>query len=435
MFPSQTTDPSSSFSGTYSANAEGVGSTLTLEQDAQGNVRGRLLNDDLEFVLAGRVEQEPGGGAFVTGQASSPTDPTLQLTFEAHHVQGYLLLQMSLMGGWGMPAGTPFAQFIFPLPPMRTQPVAPLPVRPRAEPPQPTRPPAGGTARPEPASRQQPLGQVFRHPIGLRFEYPQGWRTQEGGGMLQLIPPDQGHNAMGATETYVVSANPAAGLTGPDDPRLIQTVEAHLAQLPFLVRQGGGEPVSTASGAPGISLRWEGVNPMGKTIQARLYLTLLGEYAVAVMGLGEAERLAARESLVRAIFTSLEREAGGLDPELVGTWHYLSTLSYLNRDLASRPTMTGASDTNRFVQLGPDGRATRTEKHRAIFNIPGMSLDTGDSVTTSAGRWNAANGRIVLLWENGETNEFQYRFGNSVQGRTLELVGANGNVQVWGQVH
>ena len=57
-------------------------------------------------------------------------------------------------------------------------------------------------------------------------------------------------------------------------------------------------------------------------IQARAFVTLLKGCGIALIGLGDASRVEAREPMSREIFSTFDFREGEKDPRLVGNWRY-----------------------------------------------------------------------------------------------------------------
>src|SRR5213076_3196951 len=99
-------------------------------------------------------------------------------------------------------------------------------------------------------------------------------------------------------------------------------LETQLAQVaPFLQRQGEVEKIR-AGAAPGILVRWEGVNPDGLKIEAQAFAAILKGYGVSIIALGDVKQIKAREKILRGVFASFAAGAGQKDPQLVGGWKF-----------------------------------------------------------------------------------------------------------------
>jgi hypothetical protein len=280
-----------------------------------------------------------------------------------------------------------------------------------------------------PSARAQ--GQTYRHPLGFSFWYPKGWRVQDTGQGLQLVPPDLKTDASGPRELYFVFGEAAPGIERADDPRVVAYFTQQIAALfPFLQRTGQPQAVATSAGE-GSVLAWQGQNPAGKQVHARIYVVLVKGYGVALGAVAEKELLPTREPVLRRIFSSYGFGEAQRDPRLVGAWRHESHYS----------SGTFSSTTIHNLLLRPDGTFTTDSRllasmeHRDSGGDPTgwTNADTGQDPGQN-GRWGAANGKLVRMWNDGSYSELPYYVeGSPGQGKVLITL-PSGKKQLWLQV-
>jgi hypothetical protein len=282
-------------------------------------------------------------------------------------------------------------------------------------------------------------GKTYRHPIGFSFWYPSDWSVKEGDSFLVLTPPGMAAGP-NQTEVYLVIRESVAdtGVQGSDDPTVASFLDQAVVQLsPALQRSGPGVAVPMNS-AKGTLYEWSAPATAGGKVIARAYATILKEHGVALVAIGLDGKLAAREPLVRRIFASFGLAEGARDPQAAGAWHLLES-RYLANDLGERTGYVNsyekaraATDVNSTLALNPDGSATRTDSSRTIAGGAGIWIDSGDQRTVKQGKWNASEGTLCLLWENGALVTYRYVVEDAAEGRRLKLTVGN-SVETWSQ--
>jgi hypothetical protein len=258
---------------------------------------------------------------------------------------------------------------------------------------------------------------------------------------LQLVPPNPATNPGGPSEIYLVSGESVAGegIQRPDDPQLVAYLDEQVRLLsPLLQRTSGPVPAKMAAGT-GVLLSWEGTNPQGQAICARAFVSILKQYGIGLIALGQKAPVDARDAEVRRIFASFGLGEGQNDPALAGAWDYVSTSSVSNTSpfVPTHERAQSVSETSvRFV-FQPDGTFTRTAVSQFIAMgaanpITGGSivLDSGPEKTVEQGRWNGGEGFLYLVYQDETVSEYEYRVEQSPQGRQLKLV-RDGSLEVW----
>jgi len=277
-------------------------------------------------------------------------------------------------------------------------------------------------------------GKTYQHVIGFSFWYPEGWSVKEENSAFKLIPENPAMAEGKPAEMYFITGQPLEG-TGITDIRHPQVV-AYLDQLiakqvsPLLQRKKEPAPVQMSNGN-GLLLEWEVQGKVG-IVHARAYACILKDYGVVLFGFGVKEKVLARDADLKTIFASFGFEAGKQDPALVGAWKLFSTRTIRNEDNVNFTTddprrASAVTDEQLTLQLRPDGTVTRTSISRTIAGggaIGGGNtvwIDSGDQKSVKQGRWNAGNGILFVMWQDGAMDSWRYNLQNGAKGETLGL--------------
>ena len=276
-------------------------------------------------------------------------------------------------------------------------------------------------------------GKTYRHPIGFSFWYPANWSTRIEGELLLLLPNDQQVGARGPNEAYIVFGESAAGqgISSASDPRVTQYLDQIIMSvLPTLQRTGSPTPIKMIQGQ-GVLLNWEGSNNQGQRVEARAYVAIINNFGVSLIALGLKGLPAKREADLGKIFDSFAFGQGQKDPNLMGRWQLFAANSLTNQSVFetdwSRARMV--SDKNSMMEFRADGTWLRTDKSHMLVIAGGTYLEDKSS-DSSAGRWYAGNGVLIMIWEDNSWEEYQYQIQQTAQGRQLRMVCGNSG-QVW----
>ncbi|MBI2191915.1 MAG: hypothetical protein HYU36_08025 [Planctomycetes bacterium] len=290
----------------------------------------------------------------------------------------------------------------------------------------------GEAARPQADAGEGPrTGKTYRHPLGFSFGYPATWNVQETQAGLQLVPPDVATSAQGALEAYLIIGQPAAGITKPDDPRVVQFFDQQvLSFAPFLQRSQKFEVLKTG-GQAAAGYLWEGKSPIGVQSRMKAYVVILKGYAIGLIAVGATERIEAREGVLREMFTTFGFGEGEKDPRLVGAWryeHYYSTKDFSSTSIKTTVLRPDGS-------FSSSGQTMANAQHRdGGGDLTGSTmLDTGESAG-DRGRWGAGGSKLFLIWDDGSYAEYQYHVEGQPGARNLLLVTPDGKKQLWTEV-
>jgi hypothetical protein len=315
-----------------------------------------------------------------------------------------------------------------------------------AEPAAKYRPPARAAARPaqtaaRPNANRLPSGgpsaggaewKTFRHATGLSMRYPANWKLEKQEGFAFLIPPDQGKDASGPLEAYIVAGEGANGVESIEDPQVVAYLDQQMGSFaPFLQREGEPERIQAAT-SPGIVASWSGTNPQGKVINAQVYATIVKGYSMSLITLGEPARLKKRDKIVRSIFASFAAGSGQRDPRIAGSWKFWSYKSSADGKFGT--------ETTRYMRLSPDGSASWSSNAESSGNFAGKDSGgnttwtggvAGQSGSGDRGSWSAENGELFILWNDGSTSSWDYKVAGGNGGRKLYLKGAKAQADEW----
>jgi hypothetical protein len=276
-------------------------------------------------------------------------------------------------------------------------------------------------------------GETYRHPVGFSLWYPARWTLTEHPEALQLAPPDPATTAAGPSEVYLVFGESVAGegITHAGDAQVVAYLDQQVqAFAPFLVRQGAPKSAAMDEGS-GVVIDWSGSNAAGDRVLARARVTIVKEYAVALIALGLQEPVEKREPELKRIFASFRLGDGSRDPQLAGTWSYLTSKAITNTSqwetAWSRAQL--ASDDSTTLVTGPDGAWTRTKRHYMIAGAGGTWIESTD-VKVDRGRWFAGGGRLTLVGDKGSWEDYDYRLLQTPEGVRLLLV-RGGTGELW----
>jgi hypothetical protein len=255
-------------------------------------------------------------------------------------------------------------------------------------------------------------GKEYVHSSGGKFRYPTGWQVKEGDGYIQLIPPNAGDG-----ELIIVSAESAQGKTDPADPEVLAYLDSVVSgAIPGANRVGKPEPAQAGNGK-GIALTWKGGEK-----KVRAYVTILKSYGISVVAVGSESQVDARERAIKEIFFTLGWGQGKTDPRLVGKWQYYSY------------NATSGRETKAVAVLSADGKFSYQSDSEAANNYSGKD-GLGNQTWTGwvnsrsgsgyQGTWTATGNTIILNFEDGSTEEFDFKFEQQGTAFVLKLYGAD----------
>jgi hypothetical protein len=399
------------FTGTYTANTEDGPVRLSLSQDGSGKVSGTLKAGEEVGDLKGRVENGRVAGAVIYGGMSLTFTLTRDKDVLRFHMGEEEMLFKALSA------------------PTHERPAAP-------EKKAVTKPATAGET-------SAPAGwKTYRNPVGLTFHYPPAWNLTDINGMLLLVPPGgQAPAGQMPAEIYSVVGMPVPGVSRVNDPRHLQMADGMVGQMfPYMRRSGKGEvvPLRGMNGASGLVVTYDGNNPTtGKPSRIRSYAVVHKGFLLQIQAWGDRDKVAARDTVLRQIYSSATSGPSEHDPRLTGTWAGSDTGSdRVRTDGGGRLLSSLASQSSSRYQILPDGTLVALTTSRSSISISSSksipesqrvdaNIDTGDQQQWKKGRWYAGHGKIVVVMEDGTGLSADYQ----VEGGVLIIRFAGGATQ------
>ncbi|MEQ1821827.1 MAG: hypothetical protein ABL949_04925 [Fimbriimonadaceae bacterium] len=257
-------------------------------------------------------------------------------------------------------------------------------------------------------------GKEYTHANGGKMRYPANWKLEETELGLRLTPPDATEN-----ELYLITSEPANGATDPGAPEVLAYLDETLkASLPDMKRVGKVEKASAGNGK-GVFITWEGT-ANGKPAQVRAYAAILKGNGVALIAIGSKDVLEKRDKALRDIFYTFGWGQGQKDQKLVGNWKHWSYNATAGRETNSTATL--AADGTFSYQSNSETNANFSGKNQYgdITWTGGLSSRGGSGWR---GTWTASGGELILNFEDGTREVFNYAFKQE---------GANVFLVTWG---
>ncbi len=254
---------------------------------------------------------------------------------------------------------------------------------------------------------------LLQHPSGLQAQYPPEWKLQEAEGTYRLDTGD-------AEEVVLIGAFPAGGIQDPKDPRVAQAADQLIAaQFGGALQRLGGVTAAKDGAGRGIALLYGG-EIQGKKVQARLWITVLKDAILGVTAIMPEAKLGKRQATLEKVFASLKEFKVELDRKLVGSWRRFSETILDAKSSGGRKPGDASAVSNRNIT------ATLAEDGKLLYRVTGKGIASGagqfveyDLNETHKGTWSATGGKLLLIWEDGSTDEYDY----SLAGGRLVLRG------------
>lgn len=257
-------------------------------------------------------------------------------------------------------------------------------------------------------------GKEYVHSSGGKFRYPAGWKIEEAEGGLKLTPPDAANG-----ELIFISAEPAQGKTDAADPEVIAYVDQLVTQaLPAVKRSGKPEEVRAAAGK-GVALTWAGGGQ-----KVRAYMTILKNNGVSIVAVGTEAQVDKRDPVIREIFYTFGWGQGKTDPRLVGTWQYFSYSQVSGRSTTAKATLAA---NGQFSYQSDSEAANNYSGKDGLGNQTWTGWVNSRSGSGYKGTWSAAGNTLTLNFEDGSTEQFDFKFEQQGTAFVLKLYGSNPN--------
>jgi hypothetical protein len=268
--------------------------------------------------------------------------------------------------------------------------------------------------------------QVYNHVSGLRFQYPDGWSVKDSAfADFELIPPDSGSNELGATETYFQWEF----LFEPSNQKIIENLEQLIPRVvPFLKRTGEVEQFQ-AGEVKGMLPNWNGTDPAGVEVWARVFVFPGKDMTIALVALGEKKRLDARESAIRSILSSYQFGPAEKDKTLFGQW------GSAVQEPCGNGNHKGISEIKSSLQLNSSGSFQMSESGHSTGCDEEKMEENGDYEDTFDGTWFANQGKLFLVSSSNTSITFSYQVQGETGSRILTLNHGTGRSQVLNEKH
>lgn len=381
-----------SLSGDYSGQKDGGTVKLTLKLASDGSFTGTFNDGSSTAPLNGTATE---GGKKLVGQLSyQGLSLPIEIRSKGAGVEFVMkfgteeeAISLSRTGSGDAPAK--------PLSPQPTEKPKPLEKPKSIEKPKPTAQPK---PKPSPSAPSAATGNRFTHPAGLSLNLPSGWKVQQTGILTALLPP--GASKLDGDELYLLMVGEANGIQSKTDPRLAQVLTALLngpkGEGGMLL--GPGVVFQQTEGESG-GLTFSGAN-------GRLYVRGVfsdpKDRIAGIVAIGLKSKIAPRESALQSAMASVRAQSPEHDSLLLGSWKGTTTTKSRDaRDAVGRQQASSVTDSSTTYQLSADGRFLESHWSRTIALGQGVSLDSGDTVERTSGRWAASNGKIAFCEDSG----------------------------------
>ena len=268
--------------------------------------------------------------------------------------------------------------------------------------------------------------QTFTHPSGLSFQYPDGWSVKDSPfADFELVPPDAGSNQLGATESYFQWEFQFE----PSEQKIIENIEILIPRIvPFLKRTGDVEHF-TEGQLKCFALNWSGTDENGAEVWSRVFIVPEKNVTVALVALGEKQRIDSRDATIRSILSSYQFGSALRDQTLLGNWGSTANEPCSNGD------KTGTSEIKSSLRLEASGNFQMSESAR--FTGCGEDADgkKGDYDEAFDGTWFASKGKLFLVSASNMSMTFEYQVQGQSGSRTLSLNHTTGRSQILNEIH
>jgi hypothetical protein len=267
--------------------------------------------------------------------------------------------------------------------------------------------------------------QSFTHPSGLSFQYPDGWVVRDSPfADFELVPPDPGSNELGATETYFQWEFQFE----PSEQKIIENVEVLIPRIvPFLKRTGEVEHFNNGQ-QKCIALNWSGTDENGAEVWSRVFIISEKSVTVALVALGEKQRLDSRDAAIRSILSTYQFGEAQRDQTLLGNWGSIA------KEPCSNGDKTGTSEIKSSLQLNASGNFQMSESAH-FTGCEEAEGKKGDYDEAFDGTWFASKNKLFLISSSNMSMTFEYQLQGQPGSRTLSLNHSTGRSQILNEIH
>jgi hypothetical protein len=246
------------------------------------------------------------------------------------------------------------------------------------------------------------LAFAHTHPRGFSVQPAANWSAQNNEQGVVLIPT----GANSQEEVYVAAVQ--EGYSAAEEARTVQQLSQTFLRNGAQIRRAGErEPIGN-----GAAYYWEMVDPNTRQVAGlRIYFTPVGARANVIIAFGLANRIAARDSDLRSMLTSLRTAApaqtGGLADSTALAEQWQQKLQ--GKMIRQFHAYQGMSSDKRHM-LNADGTYSFHSDSVVAIDVAGASASSIGN-RNAQGRWHIRDaGGVVFLdvrYNNGETRQFR----------------------------
>ena len=242
---------------------------------------------------------------------------------------------------------------------------------------------------------------------GVEFRRPADWVVQHGPQAAVMLPPGAPQNLEQAEEVYIVSV--LAGVTNPDDPKLIEMLKGQVAGEGHQSRSAGAPKPFAAAFGKGQVHSWDITTPTGEQAELKLFLVgLKGGGVASLIAMGKRPRVSAREAELVAVAASIQNPGGTSQaPDesspLAVRWRTRLSGKLLFQGSGNSQAGAGGFNSSRRLALAADGRFEYLATS-SVYITGGTADGNSSSREQDSGRWRVytQGGQPILELKNAQ---------------------------------
>jgi hypothetical protein len=224
----------------------------------------------------------------------------------------------------------------------------------------------------------------------LRLRLPQGWSAHEREKGILLVPPGASIDLSREDNTEAYFALVQTGFHPSEEAAFAKEVSAAFLQGGAQIVRGGTRQPLSASGRSGSLYAWDLRDPATrKAISFDMYIFPAGDRALAVVAIGETERVRSHVVSLRQIAGSLQHHAPRIAanaPLADNTQVAQFWLQKLRGKTIKQFIGGGGAVGQRVRQLAADGTYSYRSSVAIVAEVPGASASS-TSRNANTGRW------------------------------------------------
>jgi hypothetical protein len=231
----------------------------------------------------------------------------------------------------------------------------------------------------------------YQHSAGFALRYPTGWKLEAKNEGLLLVPSDFARDERGRpNELYVLTAQPAEGVSRVDDASVITFVD-RLAKAEFgAVRRGELAATLGRGGTLGVAR----YTRKGSAAELDIYVRLTKGQGVLLAALGPRSRLDERALTLLRIAASVGYAPPPRDQRLIGRWRWTKV----------RVSDGFSMTSEEYLHLDSSGALRRKTQSAGGGGSGSLSSER----PWREGSWSTRGGTLRLTWSDGSWEEWPY---------------------------